>query len=426
VSDLLETVDFFRDPDVAQDPYEYYEALRAHGPAVREPFHDVVMITGYEEAVAVYHDQAVWSSATAVTGPFPGFPVPIEGDDITDLIEEHREELPFFDQLPCLDPPKHTDHRALLMRLITPKRLKENEEFMWRIADQTIDEFFGKRECEFVSEYAAPFTMLVVADLLGVPEDDRNRFRERLVRRRDRDQGLGSTEGHEMEHTPLQYLYDQFAVYIEDRRANPRDDVLTGLAQATFPDGSLPEVGDAMRIAANLFAAGGETTARLLSASFQLLGDRPDVQQDLRADPDKIRNFVEEMLRVESPIKGDFRLSRVPTTVGGLDVPAGTTVMVLNGAANRDPRVFDSPSEFQLERTNARQHIAFGHGIHVCAGAPLARAEAVVTLHRFLDRTGDIRVSDTHHGPPDARKYSYDPTFILRGIQELELEFTAA
>jgi cytochrome P450 len=266
----------------------------------------------------------------------------------------------------------------------------------------------------------------VVADLLGVPEDDRNRFRERLVRRRDRDQGLGSTEGHEMEHTPLQYLYDQFAVYIEDRRANPRDDVLTGLAQATFPDGSLPEVGDAMRIAANLFAAGGETTARLLSASFQLLGDRPDVQQDLRADPDKIRNFVEEMLRVESPIKGDFRLSRVPTTVGGLDVPAGTTVMVLNGAANRDPRVFDSPSEFQLERTNARQHIAFGHGIHVCAGAPLARAEAVVTLHRFLDRTGDIRVSDTHHGPPDARKYSYDPTFILRGIQELELEFTAS
>jgi len=426
VSDLLETVDFFRDPDVAQDPYEYYEALRAHGSAVREPFHDVVMITGYEEAVAVYHDQAVWSSCTAVTGPFPGFPVPIEGDDITDLIEEHREELPFFDQLPCLDPPKHTDHRALLMRLITPKRLKENEEFMWRIADQTIDEFFGKRECEFVSEYAAPFTMLVVADLLGVPENDRNRFRERLVRRRDRDQGLGSTEGHEMEHTPIQYLYDQFAVYIEDRRANPRDDVLTGLAQATFPDGSLPEVGDAMRIAANLFAAGGETTARLLSASFQLLGDRPDVQQDLRADPDKIRNFVEEMLRVESPIKGDFRLSRVPTTVGGLDVPAGTTVMVLNGAANRDPRVFDSPSEFQLERTNARQHIAFGHGIHVCAGAPLARAEAVVTLHRFLDRTGDIRVSDTHHGPPDARKYSYDPTFILRGIQELELECTAS
>src|SRR6185436_3332445 len=113
-----------------------------------------------------------------------------------------------------------------------------------------------------------------------------------------------------------------------------------------FPDGSLPEVGDAMRIASNLFAAGGETTARLLSASFQYLGERPDLQQELRDDHDKIRNFVEEMLRVESPIKGDFRLSRVPTTVGGVDLPAGTTVMVLNGAANRDPRQFDSPLEF--------------------------------------------------------------------------------
>jgi cytochrome P450 family 150 subfamily A5 len=424
VSDLLETVDFFRDPDVAQDPYDYYEALRAHGPAVREPFHDVVMITGYEEAVAVYHDQAVWSSCTAVTGPFPGFPVPIEGDDITDLIEEHRNELPFFDQLPCLDPPVHTAHRALLMRLITPKRLKENEEFMWRLADEVLDEFFGNGACEFVSEYAAPFTMLVVADLLGVPEADRDRFRARLVRRRDRDSGVGSTEGHEMEHTPLQYLYDQFAAYIEDRRANPRDDVLTGLAQATFPDGSLPEVGDAMRIASNLFAAGGETTARLLSASFQYLGDRPDLQQELRDDGDKIRNFIEEMLRIESPIKGDFRLSRVPTTVGGVDLPAGTTVMVLNGAANRDPRVFDHPDEFQIDRANARQHIAFGHGIHVCAGAPLARAEAVVTLHRFLDRTRDIRVSDAHHGASGAHRYSYDPTYILRGIQELYLEFT--
>jgi cytochrome P450 len=100
--------------------------------------------------------------------------------------------------------------------------------------------------------------------------------------------------------------------------------------------------------------------------------------------------------------------------------------MVLNGAANRDPRVFDHPDEFDVDRANARQHIAFGHGIHVCAGAPLARAEAVVTLHRFLERTTDFRVSDAHHGPPDERAYSYDPTFILRGIQELHIEFTPA
>ena len=144
----------------------------------------------------------------------------------------------------------------------------------------------------------------------------------------------------------------------------------------------------------------------------------------MRADREKIPNFIEESLRFESPIKGDFRLSRVPTTVGGVDLPAGTTVMVLNGAANRDPRQFESPSEFQIDRANARQHIAFGHGIHTCAGAPLARAETVVTINRFLDRTSDFRVSEHHHGPVEARQYAYDPTFILRGLRQLHLEFT--
>ena len=427
----LDTVDFFTDADLAQDPYEYYETLREHGPVVHEPHHDVYMVTGYEEAVAIYHDQATWSSCTAVTGPFPGFPVPLEGDDVTELIEQHRDELPFSDQLPTFDPPKHTAHRALLMRLITPKRLKENEEFMWELADQTIDEFFpsgsARGECELVTQYAQPFTLLVVADLLGVPADDRNRFREHLLGGHGRVQrGVGSTKGEAMEHTPLEYLYEQFSAYIEDRRANPRDDILTGLATATFPDGSLPEVADAMRIASNLFAAGGETTARLITMSFQILGDHPELQAELRADREKIPNFIEESLRYESPIKGDFRLSRVPTTVGGVDLPAGTTVMILNGAANRDPRQFDSPLEFQLDRANARQHIAFGHGIHTCAGAPLARAETIVTINRFLDRTSDFRVSGEHHGPVDARQYQYDPTFILRGLRSLHLELDAA
>ncbi len=109
-----------------------------------EQHHDVVMVTGYDEAIAVYHDTASFSSCNSVSGPFPGFPVPLEGDDVSALIEQHRDELPMSDQLPTFDPPKHTDHRALLMRLITPKRLKENEAFMWRLADRQIDEFIAR------------------------------------------------------------------------------------------------------------------------------------------------------------------------------------------------------------------------------------------------------------------------------------------
>ncbi len=411
--------DFFRDESFVPDPYPYFDHLRSGCPVQREPHHDVLMVTGYDEAIEVYADNATFSSCNAVTGPFPGFPVPLVGDDVSELIEEHRDALPFSDQITTMDPPKHTGHRALLLRLITPKRLKENEEFMWRLADRQIDEFHARGTCEFITDYAKPFTLLVIADLLGVPEDDHELFRARLGGRGN----VGSTEGA-MSHNPLEFLYEQFSAYVEDRRRDPRDDVLTGLATATFPDGSLPEVLDVVRIAANLFAAGQETTVRLLGAALQLLGERPDLQRLLRDERDRIPGFIEETLRIESPVKGDFRLARVGAVVGGVEVPAGTTLMVLNGAANRDPRHFEDPTEFQVDRANARQHLAFGFGVHACPGSPLARAETRVSLERLLDRMADIRISEDAHGPPDARRYEYAPTFILRGLQRLELEFS--
>ena len=418
-----DSIDFFRDRSVVADPYPYFDELRQRCPVQREPHHGVVMITGYDEACAVYQDVATFSSCNSVTGPFPGFPVPLEGDDVSRLIEQHRDELPMSDQLPTFDPPKHRDHRALLMRLLTPKRLRENEAFMWRLADRQLDEFLAKGECEYIGEFAGPYTLLVIADLLGVPEEDQALFRERLQGRSRAEQALGSTGDETLAHHPLEFLYDQFTTYIEERRRRPRRDVLTGMATATFPDGSLPEVIDVVRVAANLFAAGQETTVRLLGAALQVLGERPDLQTRLREEPALVPGFVEEALRIESPVKGDFRLARVPAVVGGVDIPAGTTVMVLNGAANRDPRRFADPAEFKVDRANAREHLTFGRGIHSCPGGPLARAEARVAVERLLARTADIRISEREHGPPDARRYQYVPTYILRGLRRLHLEF---
>ncbi|MFI7361290.1 cytochrome P450 [Streptomyces sp. NPDC050149] len=416
-------IDFFRDAGVVADPYPYFEHLRAQCPVQREPHHDVVMVTGYDEAVRVYNDHESFSSCTAVTGPFPGFPVPLEGDDVSDLIARHRDELPMSDQLPTLDPPTHTDHRALLMRLITPKRLKENEAAMWHLADGLLETYLEGGEGEFVSGFAGPFTLLVIADLLGVPEEDRAAFRAGLQRPQAPDPGIGSTGEDTMEHAPLEFLYGQFTTYIEERRSRPRSDVLTELAAATFPDGSQPDVADVVRVAVNLFAAGQETTVRLLGSALRVLAECPDLQRMLRGDRRRIPAFIEESLRTESPIKGDFRLSKRPVTVGGVELPAGTTVMLVNGAANRDPRQFDAPDVFDPERSNARRHLAFGRGIHSCPGAPLARAEARVAIERLLDRTTDIRISERAHGPADARRYTYVPTFILRGLTDLNLEF---
>ena len=416
-------IDFFRDERMVDDPYPFFEGLRNKCPVTREDHYNVTMVTGWEEAVQVYNDEETFSSCTSVTGPFPGFPVPLQGrsrEEITELIAKHRDELPFSDQLPTLDPPTHTDHRSLLMRLITPKRLKENEDAMWQLADEVLDSYLAAGRGEFIKGFAGPFTLLVIADLLGIPAEDRETFVQGI--KQNSGGGVGSTSG-ELSHSPLEFLYDQFAAYTADRRANPRDDVLTGLALATFQDGSTPDVGDVARVATNVFSAGQETTVRLLSTALKVLGEQPDIQRRLREDRSLIPNFIEEALRIESPVKGDFRLSRCPVTIGETEVDSGTTVMVINGAANRDPRRFENPDTFDPARKNARQHLAFGRGIHSCPGAPLARAETRVAIERLLDRTTDIRISEAEHGPEGDRRYSYIPTFILRGLTELHLEF---
>ncbi|MGO9872814.1 MAG: cytochrome P450 [Acidimicrobiia bacterium] len=420
----FDEIDFFRAPSLYQDPYPYYEYVRAHGPVWREPRRGVVMVTGFDEAMEVYNDPAVFSSCNTVSGPYTKFPVPLEGDDVSAIIEEYRDVLPFSDQLPSFDPPKHTAHRGLLLRLITPKRLKENEEFMWRLADRQIDEFHARGACEFISEYANPFTLVVVADLLGVPEVDHDAFRTELAGNRRTNRKPGSDGTGVVAHKPLEFLYDRFTTYIEECRREPRTDVMTGLATATFPDGSMPAVRDVALIAANLFSAGGETTARLLGSALALIAEHPEVQQLLRDERERIPSFIEEMLRLESPIQGEFRLSRVATKVGGVDIPAGTTVMVHNGAANRDPRQFDTPGEFRLDRAEGRLHLGFGFGIHTCVGAPLARAEARVSLERLLDRMSDITIAAGEHGPVGARRYAYSPTYMLRGLESLHLDFT--
>jgi cytochrome P450 len=421
--------DFFRSDRFVADPYPYFDYLRAQGPVTREPHQGIYMVTGYNEALEIYNDPERFSSCMSTTGPFAGCPIPLDehrNEDISELIEQWRDKTPFWDQLPTMDPPVHTAHRALLMSLITPRRLKENEEFMWKLADEQIATFIDDGECEFMNAYAQPFAVLVVSDLLGVPAEDRKEFRQHLIRVEQGSGGavVGGTDG-EVTHGPLEFLYEKFSAYIEDRRANPRQDVLTGLAQAKFPDGSTPEPMDVARIASNLFAAGQETTVRLLSYAFQLVAERPDLQKRLREDRSLIPNFVEECLRTEGPVKGDFRLAKVPTSVGGVDVPAGSFLFIANGAANRDPRRFENPAEFQVDRKNARLHVGFGAGRHACPGAPLARAETVVSLNRMFDKTSDIRISEKVHGPKDARRYSYLPTFILRGLTHLAIEFDA-
>jgi cytochrome P450 len=422
----LASVDYFSDQAISQDPYAYYDFLRERGPVVQEPHHGVVAVTGYAEVMAAFKDHDAFSAVNAIGGPFPPLPFVPEGDDITAQIDAHRHEFPIAEHMVVMDPPAHDRARSLLTKLLTPRRLKENEDFMWQLADGQLDQFIANGRCEFLSEYARPFATSAIIDLLGVPTEDRPEFLAALGAEPPEGNHVGALDGAPVGRDPLKYLDDKFAGYLAERRRDPREDVLSGMATALYPDGSTPELLEVVKPATFLFAAGQETVTKLLSAAVQTLGDYPEHQQLLRENPDRIPAFIEEALRLQSPTKVDFRLARKTTTLGGVHIPAGTVLMLCLGAANRDPRKFEDPHEFHLDRRNVREHIAFGRGIHTCAGAPLARAEGVVTVRRLLDRMRDIAISEVEHGPADERRYDYEPTFLLRGLTALHIEFSPA
>jgi cytochrome P450 len=418
----LEAADFFTDTKLVSDPYPYFEALRSRCPVHPVAHPGVVAVTGYDEAVEVYKDASTFSSCNSVGGPYPPLQVPPRAQDVTDVIEAHRDQWPMNEFMVTMDGAAHETQRSLLRRLLTPRRLKENEAALAGIADRCIDEFIGTGRCEVINEYSKPFTTLAIADLLGVPEEDRDEVREVLA---------GSTiavvgDEQTLAVNPLEFLFGKFRTYLEDRRSEPRDDVLTQLATATYEDGSLPELDAIVRTATFLFGAGQDTSARMLCSALRIIADDKDVQGRLRSERRLIPEFIEEVLRLESPTMSDFRMTRVATTLGGVDISAGTTVMIHPGAANRDERRFQQPNECRLGRDNVREHIAFGRGAHSCPGGPLARAEGRVTLGRFLDRTRDISISKPEHGPPGQRHFDYDPTFIVRGLSDLHITFTPA
>ncbi|CAJ1510602.1 cytochrome P450 [[Mycobacterium] burgundiense] len=415
----FETVDFFTDESLVADPYPYFDHLRSKCPVTPATPFDVLAVTGYEEALAIYKDPA-FSSCVAVAGPFSGLPFgPGDSDDVSELIAQHRSQVPLAEHITTEDPPVHTRTRALLNRLITPKRLSENEEFMWRLADQQLDTFLERGACEFLADYAKPFSLLVIADLLGVPAEDHEEFKAAFALSQVGELGQEAPT----DHNPLSWLNEKFYGYIEDRRRAPREDVLTELAQAKHEDGSTPDIELVMNLSTFLFAAGTETTTKLVSSAVRFMGENPGAEADLRADRGRIPAFLEETLRLESPVKAHFRMASTTTKVGDVEVPAGTTVMVLPGACNRDGQKFVDPNTFRPDRKNVREQIAFIRGVHSCPGAPLARAEGRVSLNQILDRMSDITISEEHHGPANDRRYVYEPTFIMRGLSALHINF---
>lgn len=420
---MVET-DFFSDPSLIRDSRPYFEAMRAQGPVVRERYHDTLVVTGYDEALEVLvNKDGVFSNACSVLGPIPGLPFEPEGPDIAAQLDAHRSEMPWSDHLVCFDGKKHTVHRMLLGSLLTYRRLKQNEDYLHGLADKLIDLFIAKGRCNVVPEFAHATTVYAISDLMGIPMEDRALLLEQIGAPPSQLAGDGPLK---VGSDPLVAMKPLFDRYLHERQANPTGDLMSELVHSSFKDGSSPDFDTLSNLARFLFGAGQDTTSRLIAMAVLVLGERPDLQERLRAEPDRIADFIEETLRYDGPVKVAYRLATADTRIGEIEIAAGTILTVALSAASNDPRKFAAPENFDIDRQALRDHMGFSKGPHGCLGAPLGRMESRIAIEHLLRRVRNIRISEEHHGPAAEREYRFEPTYTFRSLSDLYIEFDPA
>lgn len=417
-------VDFYSDPQIIADSRQYFDAMRAQGPIVQEPAHKSYIVTGYDEVLEILvNKDGVYSNACSIVGPIPGLPFEPQRPDITAQLDKVRGALPWSDHLVCFDGKKHAEHRMLLGSLLTYKRLKQNEAYLHGLSDMLIDRFIDKGACDIVPEFGHATTVYAISDLMGIPMEDRALLLEQIGAPPSQ---VGGDAPMKVGPDPLVGMKPLFDKYLRERQQEPRGDLMSDLVRSTFRDGSSPDFDTLSNMARFLFGAGQDTTSRLIAMAVLILAERPDLQDRLRADPARIPDFVEEVLRYDGPVKVAYRLALVDTEVAGVEIPAGSILTVCYAGASNDPRKFADPHEIDIDRPGLRDHMGFAKGPHGCLGAPLGRMEARIAIEHLLARLRAIRISEQRHGPTAARQYNFEPTYTFRSLSDLHVEFDPA
>ena len=384
------------DPTFAHDPYPYYQRLREEAPvywlARGDAGEGMWLFTRYEDVAEVLKSSHLTKDPTKV---FP----------------EREDPMGVRDML-STDPPDHTRLRGLVNRAFTQRRVKDLETRIAGIVDDLLNGVEGG-EMEFMTEFALPLPITVIAELLGVPISDRDQFQTwttDLVRGIDA-VGMNPERAQRAEAASLA-LIGYFAQLIEGRRAAPGEDLITALIAAHDTGDSLSD-GELFGVCMLLLIAGYETTVNLLGNGLHNLLRHPDQFDLLKSDPGLLDSGIEEMLRYESPVqRATARWTLDATDFGGQTIEPMQQVSAVIGAANRDPRQFSHPERFDVTRS-PNQHLGFGRGIHLCLGAPLARAEARIAFDRILTRYPTLELrSDT----PD-----WNGNTFIRGLNSLRV-----
>jgi cytochrome P450 len=370
------------------DPYPLYRRLRGLGPAVQIA-QGVWAVSRYEDVVRVLKDHASFSSR-ALSGGF--------GPGATTVIGA--------------DPPEHTRLRGIVNRAFTPRMVAALEPRIREITDNLIDAAEAKQEFDLVADLAVPLPVMIIAEVLGVDSaryDDFKRWSDSFL-------FSDAARGRVRDEDSRQEFREYLGEVIDARRREPRDDLISAL---TLAEGAETlTAAEVMAFATLLLIAGNETTTNLIGNAVLALMENPDQMALAQGDRALVPNLVEEALRYQSPVQLIMRLALRDAEIGGVTIPAGSLVLPMFASANRDERRFADPDRFDIRRENARDHVAFGYGIHFCLGAPLARLEAQVALEAVVTRLTGLELAEG--------RVEWLDSFLLRGPRRLPLRLRPA
>lgn len=403
----------FLDLEIRRCPHEAHRILRERGPVYFDASCGFYMVLGYEEAREVLGDPETFSSVTGLL-----LVKESEAQDKIDAVFDEHGYRP-VNTLVVVDAPIHTFHRSLVGKAFNAVALKRMEDFVDRTVERIVDAFVAKGGGDFYTDVAAPLPSFVVADQLGLPSSDFEKFRtwtDAVVAEANPDNTLDEQLAITRTICDLQqYIARKADEYLEA----PAPCLLSDIVHADV-DGQKLSRHELISIFVILIAGSHDTTTSALCAAVYRLARDPELQARLRADPALVPRFVEEVLRYDSPVAGLFRRATRPAVVGGTEIPEGALLMIRYGAANRDPKLFPDPDHFDANRANAARHLAFGHGPHVCIGNLLARAEMRIVVQKLLARTANLTLRGGEEG------VSWLTNFIVYGPNRIEVDLETA
>lgn len=410
----------FLSADLQHCPYHAYKKLHEEAPVWQDPVTGFYVVTAFNDLRDVLLNTDAFNNGAKAEGQ-GGSREALDADRAERMraLYEEKGWLP-APTLAGRDDPNHKQMRAMFNEAFRPKRIEAMDPFVEATAYKLVDAFIDDGHCDWMKQMAVPLPLIVIGKQVGVPEEDiwqikawTDAWVQRLGMMQTEEEERWSVE---MEIEAQHYFQPKF----EALRKNPDDTLLSDMVNRVIPEWGRPLNDNELHaeMMADTFVGGSETTTNAIAYGVKLLIENPDAWDMLKSDPDKyMRNFIEEVLRLESPVQGLFRWAKNDFELQGVNIPAGAMLNVRYAAANRDGNEFENPEKLDLERDKPGRHLAFGSGIHHCLGAPLARREMYWSFKALVDRIDSMQFA------PGKNDFKQAPNFALRALEALHIEF---